>query len=76
MPQVESGTPVEVESADQSLVLTIKETCFELKTTPPTIYEFIRRGELRAKKLGRRTVIPRDEVRRFLACLPDLTLKA
>lgn len=35
-----------------------------------TLYEALAAGELKAVKLGRRTLIPADELRRFLAALP------
>ena len=35
------------------------------------IYEALRRGELKAKKRGRRTIILRDELIRYLDTLPD-----
>jgi excisionase family DNA binding protein len=36
-----------------------------------TIFRVIRSGELRAKKLGGRTIIPACEVDRWLDALPD-----
>jgi excisionase family DNA binding protein len=36
-----------------------------------TLYEALASGELSARKLGRRTLIPADELRRFLAALPS-----
>jgi excisionase family DNA binding protein len=35
-----------------------------------TLYEALASGSLRAVKLGRRTLIPVDELRRFLGTLP------
>jgi excisionase family DNA binding protein len=35
-----------------------------------TIYEMLASGDLTAVKLGRRTLIPADELRRFIAALP------
>lgn len=35
------------------------------------IYEALRRGDLKAKKRGRRTVILRDDLAQYLASLPD-----
>ena len=37
------------------------------------VYEALRSGELKAKKFGRRTIIPADEARRWIASLPDWT---
>jgi excisionase family DNA binding protein len=39
-----------------------------------TIFRVIRSGELRAKKLGGRTIIPASEVDRWLDSLPDREL--
>jgi hypothetical protein len=35
------------------------------------IYEALRRGDLKAKKRGRRTIILKDDLARYLASLPD-----
>lgn len=35
------------------------------------IYEALRRGDLKAKKRGRRTVILRDDLAHYLSTLPD-----
>ena len=40
------------------------------------IYEALRRGELKAKKRGRRTIILRDELIRYLDTLPDFVSEA
>lgn len=40
------------------------------------IYEALRGGTLCAKKRGRRTIILRDELARYLATLPDYTSEA
>jgi excisionase family DNA binding protein len=34
-----------------------------------TLYELIARGEIRAVKIGRRTLIPDEELQRFVATL-------
>ncbi|MBS0250223.1 MAG: excisionase family DNA-binding protein [Proteobacteria bacterium] len=39
------------------------------------IYRAIREGALRAKKFGRRTIVPADALELFLAELPALRLK-
>jgi excisionase family DNA binding protein len=39
------------------------------------IYEAIREGKLPARKLGRRTIIMRDDLQRWLTSLPPLKLK-
>ena len=40
------------------------------------IYEALRDGVLSAKKRGRRTIILRDELARYLATLPDYASEA
>ena len=40
------------------------------------IYEALRRGDLKAKKRGRRTVILRDDLADYLAGLPDYSAHA
>lgn len=40
------------------------------------IYEALRRGDLKAKKRGRRTIILREELSRYLASLPDYQTQA
>ncbi|RIH83496.1 DNA binding domain, excisionase family [Meiothermus luteus] len=47
-----------------------KELASLLGVHPNTVFRLIRRGELRAVKLGHRTVIPRAELER-LGLLPD-----
>jgi len=36
-----------------------------------TLYVALAAGELKARKCGRRTLIPADELRRYLTALPD-----
>lgn len=40
------------------------------------VYEALKNHEIRAKKLGKRTIIPREEVTRFLDSLPDYSAAA
>ena len=40
------------------------------------VYEDMRAGQLRAKKVGRRTIIEAAEVRRYIASFPDRPTKA
>jgi len=41
-----------------------------------SIYDAIRAGTLDARKLGRRTIITREALERFIAALPRLQLPA
>jgi excisionase family DNA binding protein len=49
----------------------INDACKALGVKRSYLYELLARGELRAKKLGRRTVIERCELERFVAAQPD-----
>jgi excisionase family DNA binding protein len=49
---------------------TIPEACQAARLGRTYIYEAIRRGELRARKAGRRTIILADELREWLEQLP------
>ena len=50
--------------------LSIAEACALAGVGRTKIYEAITDGSLKARKLGRRTLILRDELRNFLASLP------
>jgi excisionase family DNA binding protein len=39
------------------------------------LHDLIRKGELEAKKIGRRTIIAEEELQRFMASLPALKLR-
>ena len=56
--------------------LSIQEFCRWSGIGRTNVYEQIARGELRARKLGRRTLIPLDEAERWLAHLPCTTARA
>lgn len=57
--------------ADLPLVLNADEAAGVLRVSRWQIYESIKRGELRAVRLGRCLRIPRDEVARLLGGPPD-----
>lgn len=61
-----SGHPV------PPLAYSVEETLRLLGICRPQLYKEIRAGRLVARKLGRRTLIPADEVRRYLDALPRL----
>jgi excisionase family DNA binding protein len=42
----------------------------------PTLYRMLGRGELRARKIGRATVIAREEIERVLATAPRAQIRA
>lgn len=54
-----------------AIVYTIPEACAAARVGRTSLYEAIRRGELRAVKRGRRTIIWPADVIRWLESLPD-----
>lgn len=53
------------------LVFTVSEAVAASNMARSAIYVALKNGNLAAKKNGRRTLILRDELNRFLASLPD-----
>jgi len=53
--------------ADVPQVLTVRETAQVLRLAENSVYAAIHRGELPARRVGRRLLIPRDALERFLA---------
>ncbi len=45
----------------------IPQACARLAVSRSTLYELLKSGELRAFKLGSRTLIPESELQRFIA---------
>jgi excisionase family DNA binding protein len=58
------------------LVHTIPEACAITRTGRTALYQAIRSGALRAVKRGRRTLIPDDDLRRWVESLPSITVKS
>jgi excisionase family DNA binding protein len=58
------------------LVHTISEACAITHTGRTALYEAIRSGALRAVKRGRRTLIPDDDLRRWVDTFPSVTVKS
>lgn len=56
----------------EPLAYTINESCKISKVGRNAVYEAIATGALRARKLGTRTLILRDDLRAWLENLPDL----
>jgi len=50
---------------------TVREALRELGIGRSKLYEEIASNRLRARKLGKRTIILGDELRRYLSALPD-----
>jgi hypothetical protein len=52
----------------------VREFCAEFGLSRDGVYGAIRRGELVARKYGKRTIITADDAERFIASLPRLEL--
>lgn len=57
--------------APQRIAHSVDETVQISGTSRTSVYEAIRSGELKAKKLGRRTLVLDDDLRAWLASLPS-----
>ena len=55
----------------EKLLLNVDEAAAVLGVSRATLYRAVRRGELRLTKLGRRTLLARTELERFVATLPE-----
>ena len=55
----------------QSIALTVQEAVAATRMTRTFIYEALKRGDLRARKSGRRTLILTEDLNRFVAGLPE-----
>ncbi len=51
----------------KSLTVTVSEAAVALGISRSTAYECVRTGQLRAVRLGRRLVVPRDAITELLA---------
>ena len=54
------------------LAFTVTELANEIGVSRSQLYRFVGSGHLRARKLGSKTVFLAEDVRRFLASLPEL----
>lgn len=63
------------EKQREPLALTILEVVELARSSRSVIYEAMERGDLKAKKVGRRTVILNEALRSYLASLPDYPSK-
>lgn len=62
---------MQTDTLGDKLGFSIKEATARAPVSRSEIYEALKRGDLRAKKQGRRTIILRDDFAAFLANLPD-----
>jgi excisionase family DNA binding protein len=65
----------EAEARHCRLAMNIDQAAAEAGIGRDAIYDGIRAGTLEARKLGRRTIITRDALERFIATLPRLELR-
>lgn len=54
-----------------SRFLTINEACSYVRVSRSRLYELLSEGRIVARKLGHRTLVPREELDRFLDALPE-----
>lgn len=57
------------------MLLTIQEACCTLKIGRSLLYRHIKNGSITARKVGRRTLIEKAELERWVSSLPQ-TLEA
>ncbi len=58
------------------IALTVKEACATARIGRTTLYGAIRRGDLVARKLGKKTLILEADVRRWIEQLPTIPRSA
>ncbi len=59
----------------EKIALTVNEAAAASPFGRSILYECISNGSLRAKKIGRRTFIMREDLEQFLRSLPDIKLQ-
>jgi excisionase family DNA binding protein len=59
-------------STDELGAMTVKEFCASYKIGNTLIYDLIKRGDLRAVKVGRRTLILKQDAQTWARLLPAL----
>jgi len=52
---------------DYGLVLTIKEACEALRLSPNSVYDLCRNGELKARYIKKKWLIPRQSILEFIS---------
>ena len=61
---------------NQQRLLSFEEARQRLGVGPTTLWAAIKRGEIEAKKFGRRTLFAESEIERFIGSLPSRTSSA
>lgn len=59
------------DTSDVPILLSIEETMTALSLGRTTVWSLIKGGDLVAVKIGRRVLVPRDELERFVARLVE-----
>lgn len=62
--------------SDTKLAYTVPAFCDAAGIGKSKLYEMLAAGEIKAKKVGKRTLIPGEEGRRWLASLPAFVSRA
>lgn len=60
----------------QTAVLTVADVAHQARMSPRQVYRLLKAGKLRARKSGRKTLIPSDEFAAWLNSLPVADLEA
>jgi excisionase family DNA binding protein len=55
-----------------NILNTVKDTCCMLSMSRTTFYATVKAGDIRAVKLGNRTLVHKDEIERFIGSLARL----
>jgi excisionase family DNA binding protein len=55
--------------SDASLALSVEETAWQMRVGVTTVYSIIAAKQLPARKIGRRTIILREDIERYLRSL-------
>lgn len=57
------------------MLLTINEACETLKIGRTKLYALIACGQIQARKIGRKTLVERSEIERWISTLPSYSSK-
>lgn len=61
--------PRDQEETPVNILNSVKDTCSMLSMSRTTFYAAVKAGEMRAVKLGNRTMVHKDEIERFIGSL-------